>query len=124
MSIIDGSDAPVFDIPAGRFVGLVSPQRGSSENSVWRVRLAPRTEPLFHQMTREQIFVVLSGAAQLHIGGSVRNLTEGSAAVVPPRTDFALSNPGETAFEALVILPVGGLAVLPGEEPFTPPWAA
>lgn len=124
MTIIDIAEAPVFDIPGTRFTGLASPLRGSRENSVWRVSVAPGTEPRFHRVTREEIFVALTGTGQIHVGGAVHDLTAGSVAVVPPATDFALSNSGTEPFEALVVLPVGGQAVLPGEAPFTPPWAA
>ena len=86
--------------------------------------VGPGTEPRFHQLTREEIFVALVGTAQVHIGGTIHTLNAGSAAVIPPRTDFALANSAEIPFEALVVLPVGGQAVLPGEAPFTPPWAA
>ena len=123
MPVIDGATAPVFDIPGVRFTGLASPQRGSHENCVWRVSVGPGTEPRFHQLTREEIFVALAGMAQFHIDGTMHTLTAGSAAVVPPGTDFAIANSAEIPFEALVVLPVGGQAVLPGEAPFTPPWA-
>ncbi len=123
MTIINADAAPVFDIPGTRFVGLASPNRGARENCVWRVTIAAGAKPVFHQVTREEIFVGLSGAAQLHINGKIHDLGSGCAAVVPPDTDFALANPGQTPFEAMVVLPVGGQAVLPGEAPFTPPWA-
>ena len=43
---------------------------------------------------------------------------------IPAFTDFALGNPGEAPFEAVAVFPVGGRAMIAGQTPFTPPWAA
>ncbi len=123
MTIINADAAPVFDIPGARFTGLASPKRGACETCVWRIRMEAGTEPRFHKVTREEIFVALSGSAELHIGGKVHRLSAGAAAVVPAGTEFALANRGDEPFEALAMLPVGGQAVVAGEAPFTPPWA-
>ena len=42
---------------------------------------------------------------------------------MPAGIDFSLANPHDVPFEAVVALPVGGRATMPGGEPFTPPWA-
>jgi hypothetical protein len=34
-----------------------------------------------------------------------------------------IANPGDVPLGMVVALPVGGRAVLPGQEPFVPPWA-
>jgi hypothetical protein len=39
-----------------------------------------------------------------------------------PLDVFSLANPGEVAFEAIAVAPVGVRARLPGGEPFAPPW--
>lgn len=123
MTIIRAAAAPVFDLPGVRFFGLASPKRGAHETCAWRVLLAPGTEPTVHRLTREEIFVALSGAATVHLDGVAHELAAGDAAVIPPETDFGLANPGAEPFEAVVVFPVGGQAMLPGKAPFTPPWA-
>ncbi len=123
MTIIRSAEAPVFDIPGVRFHGLASPKRGARETCAWRVRLAAGTPPTVHRLTREEIFVALSGTATVHLDGATHALEAGDAAVIPADTDFALGNPGAEPFEAVVIFPVGGQAMHPGQEPFTPPWA-
>ena len=122
MSIVSGASAPVFDMAGSRFTGLASPSRGARETGTWRVRMAPATEPLFHQMTREEILVAIAGRARLHVGGEEHDLVAGDCAILPPDTDFALSNPHGEPFEAVVVLPIGGAAVIDG-KPFNPPWA-
>lgn len=123
MTIIRSAEAPVFDIPGVRFTGLASPKRGARETCAWRVRLDPHTAPTVHRVTREEIFVAVSGVAEVHLNGTTHKLAAGGAAIIPADTDFALANPGQEPFEAVVVLPVGGQAMHPGREPFTPPWA-
>lgn len=123
MTIIRAAEAPTFALPGVRFFGLASPKRGARETSAWRVRLDPGTEPTIHRLTREEIFIAVSGRATVHLDGVVHELAPGDAAIVPPEIDFALGNAGEEVFEAVVIFPVGGQAMLPGSAPFTPPWA-
>jgi mannose-6-phosphate isomerase-like protein (cupin superfamily) len=79
---------------------------------------------LTHRVTREEIFYVLSGSGIVSTGGTDHPLEPGAMLIMPPETDFALSNPGAEALEILAIIPVGGQAKLGEEAPFTPPWAA
>ena len=65
-----------------------------------------------------------NGQAKAEIGGKQYRLEAGDAIVVPRGLDFTLSNDSKTAFIAIAVLPVGGQAIIAGEQPFTPPWAA
>jgi hypothetical protein len=42
---------------------------------------------------------------------------------VPAGQTFDLANPYDEPFEAVAVMPVGGRATIPGDEPFVPPWA-
>ena len=123
MPIISSQDAPTFDIPGVRFIGLAAPGRGATENAVWRVVMQPGTPANVHRLSREEVLVAVSGSARVSIAGVESELTAGSAVIVPPDTDFALYNPGAEPFEAVAVLPVGGQAMRPGAPAFTPPWA-
>jgi mannose-6-phosphate isomerase-like protein (cupin superfamily) len=123
MTVIAPAAAAVFEIPGARFTGLASPRRGSCETCVWHVRIEAGSEPRFHKVTREEIFVALSGSAEVHLGGQVLDLVPGGAAIIPADTEFAIANSGDVPFEAVVAFPVGGEAVVAGEAPFVPPWA-
>ena len=123
MPLITAAAAPVFELPGVRFTGLAAPSRGARETAVWLVAIAPGTTPTAHRLTREETFVAIEGAARATLAGVDYELAAGSAFVVPPDTDFALANPHDVPFRAVVALPVGGQAVVGGDAPVTPPWA-
>ena len=123
MPLIRAADAPTFEIPFMTATGLAAPRRGSNENSVWRFTIAPCSPGAEHAVTREEIFVALAGRAAVTVDGETRDFTAGDALVVPPDVPFKIAVDGDTPFEAVAILPVGAQAYLPGEAPFSPPWA-
>lgn len=123
MPLLESSTSPTFDLPGLRVTGLASPSRGARETSLWRIALAPGTTGTPHTVDREEIFVSLTGRAVAQFGEESVALAPGDTLVVPPHVPFSLANPHAEPFEALAALPAGGRAALPGEEPFTPPWA-
>ena len=122
MPFIKSSAAPTFEIPGLHVVGLAAPSRGASETCVWRITLPPRAPATPHSIDREEIFVGLSGEARVELGGQDVRLAPGDALIVPAGQSFSLSNPGAEPFTAFVVMPVGAKALLPGGEPFSPPW--
>ena len=124
MPFIPPAQAPTFHMHGATFTGLASPSRGSCETAVWVVELCAGAAGASHRLTREEVFVALAGSAVAKVGDEVFHVTTGGALVVPPGVDFALSNPHGEPFRAVAVLPVGGQAVVPQGQPFTPPWAA
>ena len=122
MPLIKSSAAPTFDLPELSVLGLAAPSRGARETCVWRITLAPGTPGTPHAVDREEIFVALTGEARIELDGHTEVLGPGDTMIVPGGQSFSLSNPGAEPFTALTVLPVGGRAVLPGGEPFSPPW--
>jgi quercetin dioxygenase-like cupin family protein len=123
VSVVPAPPAPTHELGGARFTSLVTPSRGSSETSVWTVEIAPGTTGAPHRLTREEVFVVLSGRAEVRLDGHVDEAGPGDAVVVPPGVAFALAPAGEEPLRAVCCLPVGGQAQLADGEPFTPPWA-
>jgi mannose-6-phosphate isomerase-like protein (cupin superfamily) len=123
MPVITAPASPSHELPGTRFTALASPSRGTTENSVWRVSLTPGTAPTAHCVTREEIFVITRGHGAATLDGKTHALGPGDTLVVPPRVAFSVEAHGPEPLEAIVCLPVGGQAMLPGGEPFTPPWA-
>ena len=122
MTVIRKAEAPVFTLPGLTVTGLASPSRGASETCVWRLQLAPATPGVPHRVTREEIFVAVSGRAVVTVAGTEHELGPGDAVVVPSDTLFSLANRSTEPFEAVVSFTVGGKAIT-NAAPFTPPWA-
>jgi quercetin dioxygenase-like cupin family protein len=115
--------AAVHEAGTNRFTSLATPSLGAAETSVWRVEIAPGTEPTPHEVTREEIFVITAGRAEVRIGSERHAAAAGDVVIVPPHTRFSIGNAGDERLQVICCQPVGGQARLPGGEPFTPPWA-
>jgi mannose-6-phosphate isomerase-like protein (cupin superfamily) len=123
MPVLPAPPEPTHDLGGARFTSLATPSRGSSETCVWTVEIAPGTPGTPHRLTREEVFVVLAGRAEVQLDGETSYAGVGDAIVVPPGRPFALAAAGEEPLRAVCCLPVGGQGQLAEGEPFTPPWA-
>jgi mannose-6-phosphate isomerase-like protein (cupin superfamily) len=123
MPHIDNANPPRFEIPGVTFTNLAAPSRGSRENAMWRASVAPHTEGTVHHMTREEIILAVGGEGVVRIGDDRHSLAPGDVFAVPAFTDFRLESRGDGPFEAIVVLPVGGRAVVTGQPSFQPPWS-
>jgi mannose-6-phosphate isomerase-like protein (cupin superfamily) len=124
MPRIDNSQVQTFtNIPGVQFTPVASPSRGSSETAVWRATVLPGGNGTVHHMTREEIIVAVNGEGVVTIGPEAHTMRPGDAFAVPAFVDFKLDCSGDTPFEAMVVLPVGGRAVVAGQPAFQPPWS-
>lgn len=123
MPVIAGAGAPTFTVPHVTARGLAAPSRGAKETCAWRFTVDPGAPAAPHTVDREEIFFLLAGRAVATLGGERHDLTAGDALIVPPHTPFAIANPHDEPLEMVAVLPVGGQATMPGQPPFTPPWA-
>jgi len=124
MPITRADEARTWQLPGVTFTALASPSRGQSEDlSVWRLTVAAGTAPTPHSVTRTEVFAVIGGRARIAIGDAASTVVGlGDAIVIPPDTPFELSTETDP-LEAIVCLPAGGQAAMPGSAPFTPEWA-
>lgn len=123
MPVLHAPARPTHELPGVKFTALSTPTRGAIDTSVWTVELAPGIPATPHQVTREEVFVVLSGTATVRLAGVESSASPGDAIVVPADTSFEISARGNEPLRALCCLPVGGQARLPDGQTFTPPWA-
>jgi mannose-6-phosphate isomerase-like protein (cupin superfamily) len=123
MSIVRADQAPQFQLPGVTFTGLAAPSRGSSENCVWRVSVAPGTAGTAHVLDREEIFVALSGHALASVGTEQWQVGPGDTLIVPAGQAFSLANNGADPFNAIALAPHGiQVRMVPDGAPFAPPW--
>ncbi|MEU1210856.1 cupin domain-containing protein [Nocardia sp. NPDC005825] len=123
MPLITADNAPHFANDHASFIGLAAPSRGSTENSAWRLTLEPGVDAPPHALDREEIFVPLSGSMVVTMNGETYTVAAGDALIVPAHQQFAMANPHSDPFEAIVVLPVGGQGLIPGQPPVIAPWA-
>ena len=123
MPVLPAPPAPTHDIGGARFTSLATPTRGSRDTSVWRVEIEPGHPAVPHQLTREEVFVVLAGRARVRLGGDVREAGVGDAIVVPRDTNFEIDVAGDEPLHALCCMPVGGEARLADGSMLAPPWS-
>ena len=123
MPKIDNSQPQSFDIPGVRFTPVASPSRGSSETAIWRCVVQPGSNGRPHHVTREEIIVAVQGEGTVSVGTDAHLLRPGDAFAIPAFTDFKVDCTGDVPFEAMVVLPAGGRAVVAGQPSFQPPWS-
>jgi mannose-6-phosphate isomerase-like protein (cupin superfamily) len=121
--VIPAPPSATHELPGSRFTSLATPSRGSSENAVWMIEVAPGGDAVPHSLTREEIFVVLDGTATVTMDGTTKAAAARDAIVVPAGVEFTLRNTGEDALRLIVCFPVGGRAVLADGTTITPPWS-
>ena len=121
MTVISASEAKVHELFDVRFTNLVSPSKGSNENSMWQTEVPPGAPVTPHQVTREELVYIVSGQALIHIGDTVTKAGSGDVAIMPADTDIAVENAGDGPLRLLAILPVTGQARIDGET-MTFPW--
>lgn len=86
-------------------------------------RKEPGAPAVPHSVDREEIFVALAGRAVAVLADQELVLNPGDTLIVPAGQVFSLANPGRDPFTAMAVLPVGGLARMPGSaQAFPPPW--
>src|SRR3954464_13112707 len=95
MTVLPAPAVPTHVLGGACFTSHATPSRGSTGPSVWLVDLAPGTEGTPHQLTREEVFVVLAGRAEVRLGDTVSHAEVGDAIVVAPEARLALP-PGGT----------------------------
>jgi quercetin dioxygenase-like cupin family protein len=123
MPFISKELAPTFTMHGATFTGLAAPSRGASDNAVWFVSIEPNSPGVAHSLTREEILVGLEGVGLATINDETFEIVPGTAVIVPAYAPLRISTSSDAGFRAVVVFPVGGQAMLPDRDPFTPPWA-
>lgn len=116
------NDCPRHHLPGTEFTTLATPSHGGAEIRVWQVEIQPGTLAEPHSVTRSEVFVVHDGEATVTMDTGEEVVRAGEVIIVPAGERFQIQATGDTPFRATVCFPIDGQAVLPGKEPFTPPW--
>ncbi|NJP47470.1 cupin domain-containing protein [Actinacidiphila epipremni] len=124
MPFITADEAVVHELHGVRFVSYAASARGSEELCAWRGELPPGSGGPAHTISREEVFLVLSGELDLTIDGTTRRLSPGDAAVAPAGATLAVANSSQEPAAMWVTTSVGLSATLPDGSRISPPWAS
>lgn len=123
MPFITAADAVVHEIHGVRFVSYAAPARGSQELCAWRGEVPAGVAGPSHTITREEVFLVLTGSLELTIDGEKRLLEPGDAAVARPGSSIGVRNSMEEPATMWVTTSIGLEATLADGSRIAPPWA-
>ncbi|HEY4465050.1 MAG TPA: cupin domain-containing protein [Streptosporangiaceae bacterium] len=115
MHVIRETEERTVTTPAAVMVRLAAPSQGSTEVSSWRVRMKAGIDSPVHIIDREQVWMPVSGVFEFTVDGENAKVGAGEALVVPAGVtrQFHVS---DDAGEAIVCMPAGGQASVPGSD--------
>ena len=116
-------DPRTSSTPNAELSSFATPSLGSTELSSWKISMKPGAEGPVHAIDREQIWLPLTGSLAFTVDNATTVVTAGQAAILPAyevRQVRVVDGP----VEAMVCMPVGGYATVPGSTDRHPlPWA-
>lgn len=123
MYVISETAGRTTTTPAGVMTGLAAPSQGSRELSSWRVRMAAGAAGPVHAIDREQVWMPVRGSLAVTVDDRTATVAPGQAAVLPAGV-LRQIRAGDGPVEALVCMPNGGQATVPGSDArHRLPWA-
>jgi len=123
MIVVSESENRTVRTASGTVAGLAAPSQGSGELATWRVRMTPDAAGPVHEIDREQVWMPLSGTFSVTVAGDTQVIGAGQAVILPAGAVRQIRAGAEPA-EALVCMPIGGTATVPGNpERRELPWA-
>lgn len=123
MPFITADEAVVHDMHGVRFVSYANPALGSTELCAWRGEVPAGSVGVAHTISREEVFLVLSGSLEITIDGTGRPLAAGDAAVAPAGSRITVSNRTQEPALMWVTTSRGLTATLGDGSRISPPWA-
>ena len=105
------------------FTSYVAPSRGSQELCAWKVRVERGVQGQPHEISREEVFLVLKGTPTLTVDGRGGRLLAGDVVLAKAGSTVRLDNEGATEAEIWVATSVGLTALMPDGASIVPPWS-
>ncbi|WP_425835662.1 cupin domain-containing protein [Streptomyces fractus] len=123
MSVIRASEAVVHELHGGRFVSYATPAAGSKELAAWRGEIPAGMRGPAHKVSREEVFLLLTGSLCLTLDGVRHTLAPGDVAIANAATTLEVENPTSEVATMWVTTSVGLEAELADGTRIAPPWA-
>jgi quercetin dioxygenase-like cupin family protein len=132
MPVVRATDATVHDLQGARFSSYAAPSRGTAgELCAWRLDLPPGSDGVPHTVSREEVFLVLSGTLYVTLtgpgnrgdGAATTEGRQGDVFVVPAGATLRVGTPDAEAAAAWVTTSAGLKATMADGSTLAPPWA-
>jgi quercetin dioxygenase-like cupin family protein len=123
MPFVLSSEAVVHEMHGVRFVSFASSTSGSSELCAWRGEVPAGAAGPAHRISREEVFLMLSGRLELTIDKETRSLAAGDTAIAPAGSSLGVRNATEEPATMWVTTSLGLHATLADGSRISPPWA-
>ena len=122
MPIVREWDAVQHRLHGSTFHSFAAPASGSSELCAWRLEVAGGTEGVAHRVSREEIFLLMTGELVVTLDGVTAALAPGEVVLVPVGAQLKVDNVSAAAATAWVTTSVGLEATMPDGSLISPPW--
>ena len=122
MPLVTAAQTVVHETPNAVMTTVAAPSLGAAQLAAWEVRMRPGQRGPEHTSDREQVWVVLEGAAEIDLGGERVVAGAGDTAILPAGAPRTVTAP--EGLRALVATTAGARVrtAQGGERPL--PWAA
>jgi quercetin dioxygenase-like cupin family protein len=104
------------------FRSYVAPSRGSAQLCAWRVLIEPGSIGTAHEISDEEVFLVLQGSPQITLDESKELLSPGAVALARAGSTVKLDNLSEEPAELWITTVAGLTATTPDGATIVPPW--
>jgi len=122
MPVIREDDAVRHQLHGAVFHSFAAPASGSRELCAWRLEVAPGTPGAAHRLTKEEVFLMLSGTLDVTLDGETSTLTPGEVVLVPAGAEVRVDNTGAGPAAMWVTTSVGLQATMADGSTIAPPW--
>jgi mannose-6-phosphate isomerase-like protein (cupin superfamily) len=122
MPIVREHDAVQHRLHGSTFHSFAAPAGGSKELCAWRLEVAGGSEGIAHRVSREEVFLLITGELVVTLDGVTATLAPGEVVLVPAGGQIKVDNPSSATATAWVTTSVGLEATMPDGSLISPPW--
>lgn len=122
MAVLEIDDYLPYAMHGAEFRSYIAPSRGSAQLCAWRILVEPGTTGVEHEISDEEVFLVLKGSPVVTLNGTGELMSSGAVALASAGSTVKLDNPSAEPAELWVTTVVGLTATTPDGAVIVPPW--
>jgi mannose-6-phosphate isomerase-like protein (cupin superfamily) len=123
MSVIRATEGTEYEVHGVTFTAYANAGTGSAELCAWHLHLPADQPGVEHRISKEEVFLVISGTPRISVDGVPADLAAGDVVLAPAGCLLKVDNPASQDAKIWVTTGSGLSATLPDGSQMTPPWA-